>query len=161
VLANAAHVKNVPGRKTEYGQEESSKSSRDQKHAQTIEQKPSASPSVVIVNSVEQQPTNNQGDGTENHSKSYLSRLISPSPENLPNIGLLIAGIVGIIVANCTLVTPRRQTKAALIAAGSALMQSDHLVASERAWITVTPSDRSPKLYPAWEMNSHFRLPAL
>jgi hypothetical protein len=40
-------------------------------------------------------------NGAENHPKSYLSRLFSP--ENLPNIGLFVAGVIGIWVAIGTL----------------------------------------------------------
>ena len=32
--------------------------------------------------------------------------------------------------------------------------QTSHIIASERAWVTITPGDRSPKLYPAWEQGS-------
>jgi hypothetical protein len=42
-----------------------------------------------------------QQEGTTNDSKGYLSRLFSP--ENLPNIGLFLAGVVGIVVALGTL----------------------------------------------------------
>jgi hypothetical protein len=59
----------------------------------------SASPNAGVV--LSQQMTNTQNDRTATASKSYLSRLFSP--ENLPNIGLLIAGVLGIIVAIRTL----------------------------------------------------------
>jgi hypothetical protein len=58
--------------------------------------------------------------------KSYLSRLFSP--ENLPNIGLLLAGIVGIVVAIRTLTILGRQTTAIE-------KQGDALISSERAWV--------------------------
>jgi Co/Zn/Cd efflux system component len=59
-------------------------------------------------------------------AKSYLSRLFSP--ENLPNIGLLLAGIIGIVVAIRTLKILGRQTTAIE-------KQGDALIDSERAWV--------------------------
>lgn len=49
----------------------------------------------------DEETTQPQDNRPDNQSKSYLSRLFSP--ENLPNIGLLVAGIVGICVAIGTL----------------------------------------------------------
>jgi hypothetical protein len=45
------------------------------------------------------------------HSESYILRLISP--ENLPNIGLFLAGVIGIIVATRTLNAIKEQAKIA------------------------------------------------
>jgi hypothetical protein len=61
-------------------------------------------------------------------SKGYGSRLFSP--ENLPNIGLFVAGIIGIGVAVRTLKNLERQTAAIE-------KQGDALVNSERAWVLV------------------------
>jgi hypothetical protein len=60
--------------------------------------------------------------------KCYLSRMLSP--ENVPNIGLLLAGIIGIIIAIRTLQNLVRQT-AAIEKQGNALVNS------ERAWVLV------------------------
>lgn len=50
---------------------------------------------------VNQEAPNKQSDGAKGHTQTYFARLFSP--ENLPNIGLLIAGIAGIVVAIGTL----------------------------------------------------------
>jgi hypothetical protein len=60
--------------------------------------------------------------------KAYLLRFLSP--ENLPNIGLFLVGIVGIAVAIRTLKNLDRQT-AAIEKQGNALVNS------ERAWVLV------------------------
>jgi hypothetical protein len=90
-----------------------------------------------------------QGDGAGDHAKSYLSRLVAP--ENLPNMGLLIAGIFGICFAARTLKEVGRQAdlmeaqtgiltesvaaaqKSADVAQGS----MDAMISKERARITV------------------------
>lgn len=53
------------------------------------------------LNAIDQETPQVQSAGAKSHTQSYLYRLFSP--ENLPNIGLLFAGIVGIIVAIRTL----------------------------------------------------------
>lgn len=55
------------------------------------------SPSVVVVNQNAKRESENHPD----KSPHYLMRLFSP--ENVPNIALVIVGIAGIIVAICTL----------------------------------------------------------
>ena len=90
-----------------HGRAESRTASTDQKKTQTIEQKSPESPSISILNSVSQQAPQAEGNGAENHAKSYLSRLFSP--ENLPNIFLFLAGVVGIVIANRTLKAIKRQ----------------------------------------------------
>jgi hypothetical protein len=60
--------------------------------------------------------------------KGYLLRFLSP--ENLPNIGLFLVGIVGIAVAIRTLKNLDRQTSAIE-------KQGNALVNSERAWVLV------------------------
>jgi hypothetical protein len=108
---------------------------------------------------INQEAPTQQGDRAENHPKSYFSRLFSP--ENLPNIGLFVAGVVGIVVAICTLVAIQRQAKAnvdtlaEIRAAGqqtdrliehagkqanAALLNAEAVMHSERAWIVVKPS---------------------
>jgi Co/Zn/Cd efflux system component len=64
---------------------------------------------------------------------SYRSRLFSP--ENLPNIGLFVAGVAGIIVALCTLKILRDQTDAAVKAADAAKESADALMLAERPWV--------------------------
>ena len=91
-----------------YGQEKSSKTERHQAESQKVSN-PINEPSISIINSVEQPAPQKHGDGVEGDSKSYLSRLFSP--ENLPNIGLLIAGICGIRVAIATLKAIKKQSE--------------------------------------------------
>jgi hypothetical protein len=88
-----------------YGQEKSPKPNSDQKPAQAVEPK-----MPPVSSSVGQPASQPQEHGTEDQPKSYFERLFSA--ENLPNIGLLIAGIIGIGVAIRTLGVLREQTKA-------------------------------------------------
>jgi hypothetical protein len=87
-----------------YGQEKSSKPPTNQ---QSLQQR-STQVSPSTGNAVDQEATNKKSDGAKDDPKSYLSRLFSP--ENLPNLGLLVAGVIGIIVALCTLGVLRDQT---------------------------------------------------
>lgn len=57
---------------------------------------------------IEQQKSGQKEDGAKNSREGYLSRLLAP--ENLPNIGLFLAGILGIGVAVWTLKAIERQT---------------------------------------------------
>jgi hypothetical protein len=75
------------------GQKEGTKADDQQSHPESIN-KPSASP-------VQQEVPKAQSDDADHHAEGYLRRLFSP--ENLPNIGLFIAGIIGIVVAIGTL----------------------------------------------------------
>jgi len=61
---------------------------------------------AIVVN---QQAPQGRQDGHSNKPPSYLSRLFSP--ENLPNIGLFIAGVAGITIAVCTLQNIAKQTR--------------------------------------------------
>jgi len=94
-----------------YGQEKSPKPSGNESHTQNTNKpdaiKSPASPNAGVV--INQETTSCQCDRPKENSKSYLSRLFAP--ENLPNIGLLFAGIGGIVIAICTLRKIERQTK--------------------------------------------------
>jgi hypothetical protein len=57
------------------------------------------------------------------------------APTNVPNWVLAAVGIGGIVVAVRTLRKLERQTKAAEDAANASLRQSEHMIASERAWM--------------------------
>jgi len=109
-----------------YGQEKSPKTNSNQKPAQAIEPRLPAA-----FNPVSQPAPQQQEQGAESHPKSYLERLLSP--ENLPNIGLLIAGIVGITVAIRTFKVLREQTSAAKDAAEAALLNAKAVINAERA----------------------------
>ncbi|MGO8817765.1 MAG: hypothetical protein ACLQVG_24225 [Terriglobia bacterium] len=65
-----------------------------------------ASPQPISV-VITQETSAKNGDRTEEHTKSYLSRLLSP--ENLPNVALVIAGFIGIIIALGTLKAINRE----------------------------------------------------
>ena len=71
--------------------------------------------------------------GATNHSDSYLQRLFSP--ENLPSIGLFLAGIVGIIVAICTLITLNRQANEMKLATKAMEQSTGVMMGAERARI--------------------------
>jgi hypothetical protein len=127
-----------------YGQEKTSKTGSNKDHAQNTRQpnsikSPSPPDSDVVIN---QETANCQCDRPENKPKSYLSRLFAP--ESVPNIGLLIAGVIGIIVAIRTLNNIEVQTKHTGIAAETSKTSADTalkniqlLINSERAVIDV------------------------
>jgi hypothetical protein len=93
-----------------YGQQESSKPTPQENRPQNAK-KPdakqgSAQPNAAAV--INQTTTNTEHESSKSNSKSYLSRLFSP--ENLPNIGLFFAGLLGIWVATRTLKAIESQT---------------------------------------------------
>lgn len=82
------------------------------------------------------------------------------SPENLPNVGLLIAGIFGIWVANRTLTAIRVQTEVATLAAQAARDSADALINSERALlVTELVPDAVQREDGTWVKNDSFRVP--
>jgi hypothetical protein len=74
------------------------------------QQRPKPKPPGSQVAMLGLENANGQNGGAADQPKSYFSRLFSP--ENLPNIGLLVAGVGGIIVAVSTLKAIQRQAKA-------------------------------------------------
>ena len=89
-----------------HGQEKGPQPKRDQKDSQGEKAAP---PPTIGVNVVSQQTAAQQENRTADHPRTYLSRLFSP--ENLPSIGLLLAGIGGICVAIRTLKAVERQVQ--------------------------------------------------
>jgi hypothetical protein len=83
-----------------------------------------------------------QGEGS-NHVTANVRIVSTPQKDGYDiaafwaNITLAALGVGGIVVAVCTLCILRRQTKASWIAAKAALKQSNHMIASERAWMAV------------------------
>jgi hypothetical protein len=78
--------------------------------------------------------------------RSYLSRL--GSPENFPNLALAAIGLLGIVVAICTLIKIERQTKAAQAtaiaakaSAKAALEQIELMKDKERARLSLEITD--------------------
>jgi hypothetical protein len=88
------------------GQEKSPHTQSAAKSAEQSKKEPSQSTLPQIE--VNQQATNIENDRAENHSKSYLWRLFSP--ENLPNIGLFVVGVGGVIIGVCTLLSLKKQS---------------------------------------------------
>lgn len=112
-----------------YGQKKNAPAATNTNYAQGSDKRDGRAaprPTSPVVSN--QQPTSDQKDGVSHDQQRYSSRLFSP--ENLPNIGLFIAGIVGIIVAICTLKTIQVQTKAIQA-------QANAMVDAERAWVMV------------------------
>jgi hypothetical protein len=92
-----------------YGQEKGSPSAARQNDGQNP-QAPQSNCSIIVPSPVANCPAigveskkapQDQQDRTANHPNGYFSRLIAP--ENVTQLGLLIAGIIGIIVAVRTL----------------------------------------------------------
>jgi hypothetical protein len=114
------------------GQEKSLKPNPHQDNPQS--DKPTPAPSPVKIDVVKQQTPAQQENWAADHPQSYLRRLFSP--ENIPNIGLFIVGIIGTIVAVYTLRDIQKQTKNTGTIAGAAKENADAIMISERAWIT-------------------------
>jgi hypothetical protein len=96
-----------------YGQEKSFKTDSYQERSEDIKTHDAQrSPSVpsTQINVINKEASNAQKDGTKDHSNSYFKRLFAP--ENIPNIGLFFAGVIGIMVAVYTLKEIERSTKA-------------------------------------------------
>ncbi len=95
-----------------YGQE---KNAQPSSHAATPSElkqpakKTQPAAPLTNVDVVNEKTSGQKQNGTKNNPESYLSRLFAP--ENLPNIGLFLAGIVGICVAIRTLRAIESQTR--------------------------------------------------
>jgi hypothetical protein len=95
-----------------YGQEKRPRSNPNEAHTENAEPQhskpaPSAPTSTDGVSIANQQVSTAQEDRPKENTQSYFHRLISP--ENLPNIGLFVAGLIGIGIAICTLLEMRHQ----------------------------------------------------
>jgi len=91
-----------------YGQEKNSQPNIQKANAEDIKKPEAQATPVAVVSAGNQEASNNQSEGIECPPPSYLSRLFSP--ENLPNIGLFVAGVIGIFVALCTLFDMRKSS---------------------------------------------------
>lgn len=96
---------------------------------QTAPQTPST------VNVINQQAPKEEQNGTKRHSEGYLSRLFAP--ENLPNIGLFLAAILGIGVAIRTLRAIENQTNAVLESVRAAERNTLATMQAERGRIVI------------------------
>ena len=107
-----------------HGQEKRRQLSTDENHAKRVQQPQTEAlpaPATVEVNVVNEPAPQAQSNGATNQSPAYLSRLVSP--ENLPTIGLVIVGLLGLGYAWKTL--------------RAVETQGDALINSERAWISI------------------------
>jgi len=97
-----------------HGQEKGTPSQGQQDHGQGNQKSgshTSPSPPATQGSAIKQEGSKPNGDRCANHSQSYFARLFSP--ENLPNIALVVVAIGGIIVAVFTLIAIDRQAKIA------------------------------------------------
>src|SRR5271166_3454344 len=92
-----------------YGQEERAKTASHKNHTSDKGAATTEAPdtSITVIN---EQTPNQEQNGTENHPKSYLGRLFAP--DNLPNIGLFVVGVAGVVIALFTLQKIKEQTTA-------------------------------------------------
>ena len=116
------------------GQEKSTQPARHKDRTSEPSQPPPET-SPQAVNVINQQTAATQENRAQEYPKSYLSRLFSP--ENIPNIGLLLAGIVGIIVAIRTLYILRAQTAATRQAAEAAIAANEAAISKDRARLQI------------------------
>jgi hypothetical protein len=141
------------------GQDKTSDPKGDKEHAEQNIEKCVPTPITVNCgesNLVQKQAAAKETDGTKDQPEGYFHTLISPN--NLPNLLLFLAGIVGIGIAIATLRTIKRQV--------------DTFVSKERARITVATEplnpngeagsqivyDKSPMLLPRnaiWNVDIH------
>ena len=129
------------------GQEKGSQPAANKESAKAAKQptsQPPPSPPASEINVINRETPKEERHGAAGSPPSYLSRLFSP--ENLPSIGLFLAGIPGIFVALRTLKvlsrqarSMRRQTKPIRKSAEAALLSAQAIMGSERAWILVKP----------------------
>lgn len=106
------------------GQEKRPQPSSDKNYSKNVQQtqtNTTPSPTKFEVNVANEQAPQPQSDRATSQSPSYLSRLFSP--ENLPTIGLVLLGVLGLKYAWKTL--------------RSVEQQGDAIIASERAWISI------------------------
>jgi len=87
------------------GQQKGSHSRTDKQESQAIKQTSQPSTSIVAISN---ENTQDNSQSSKKDSKGYFSRFASP--ENLPNILLVIVGAFGIGIAVCTLRNIGRQT---------------------------------------------------
>lgn len=93
-----------------YGQEKGPQSSpREERTTQPKQTAPQTPTSPSTVNVINQQAPNVEQNRAKRNTERYFSRLFAP--ENLPNIGLFLAGIAGIFVATRTLRAIESQTR--------------------------------------------------
>ena len=83
-----------------YGQQSSSKAATQQNNANKPVAEAPQPVQAVTINEQQPEKSSQNANGSTNHAKSYLDML---SPENLPTTILALVGVVGIIVAVCTL----------------------------------------------------------
>jgi hypothetical protein len=104
-----------------HGEEKAGKADSNQNRAKPRAPTPPTDFRIVI----NEQTTYDVRDRIEKHSEGYLARLFSP--ENIPNDGLCVIGVVGTIIALSTIRAIKKQTKDA----------AKEVVRLNRAYLTV------------------------
>jgi hypothetical protein len=105
---------------------------------------PTPPPSRMVTCEVKQEGTTIECQWPESVPEGYFKRLFSP--ENTPNIALVLVGIAGIVAALFTLKKIERQIKVA---------ESDTqaMIRAERAWIVVSVDEFPVGVYRFWAEN--------
>jgi hypothetical protein len=116
-------------------QKEASKPDHQGNHTKEAEKPNTVAPAVPVIAPVNQKTTDTQVNRTVDEPKGYFKRLFGP--ENLTNIGLLYAGVVGIIVGIGTLFVFIAQTKATKRAADAAYLNAQAVINAERPWLLI------------------------
>lgn len=139
------------------GQQNTSHTSRNEKAAQNSE--------WTVPCTIEHEAAAPKCDWTQAKPEGYLKRLFSP--ENTPNIALVVIGFAGVLAAIGTLRKIEQQTKAtedaAIATQGSvqlAKAQSDLMIAKERARLDVKSgaSLTAEKTLNLWSIKSSIRM---
>jgi hypothetical protein len=124
------------------GQEKRPEAKPHEKDSQS--EKPPTPPTsgVSVVN---QQTPTQQENRAADRPQGYFRRLFSA--ENLPNIGLFFVGVIGTVVAICTLIDIQKQTHNTRVIADAALLNAKAIIKSERPWITGSVGDDAFRLF--------------
>ena len=106
----------------------------------TASESPTSNASPVFPNHA-----GSQKDEREQQNNYFRDVGVTPPPTKdgwaiagfIVNLILAIIGAIGAYIAICTLRKVERQTKASETAANAALMQANHIISSERAWLLI------------------------
>jgi len=106
--------------------------------------KPSPSPTPSTSEDATQNTANQKSADIATNPNVHAIRIVSYPPRSagetvalLCTILLTVAGVIGIIVAICTLRTLEKQAEAAKISADAAKLNAQAVINSERAWIEI------------------------
>jgi hypothetical protein len=125
-----------------HGQQEGAKTSRQHRSSKQPAQSDSPGTGPQPTTVINQYASAEYAKGTTDHPNGYFARLFSP--ENLPNIALVVIGVVASIIALCTLRPIRNQARAALLSAQAVLD-------AERPWF-VASIERTRPQFDFWRV---------